>query len=370
MTGSLISTLPGRAYTDESIFAREQEHIFETMWFCVARADDLPSPGAFRTVTVGRESILLTRARDGSIHAFFNVCRHRGARLCTEPSGTVQRAIRCHYHAWTYDLTGKLIAAPNLTKMTDIDRDEYGLNRVHLREWLGYVWVCLADDPPSFEDQVIGAVTERLGDPAAIDKYDVENLSLGRRISYDVKANWKLIVENFMECYHCATIHPELVEVLPEFADGYAAQYYVGHGALFGEEIEGFTVDGSPGLDRIPSHLRGAGPALLRGDHPAAGLPQPGARPRHPAPDVPAGGRPHHRRVRLALPARRRSGREGSRQVGRAVPPGQPAGLRGVRAVPAGDELAHLRSGWRAGPDRAPHRRVPRVVHREGRFLE
>jgi len=253
MSGSLISTLPGRAYTDASVFGREQEHIFETMWNCVARADDLPAPGAFRTVQVGRESILLTRARDRSIHAFFNVCRHRGSRLCTEPSGTLQRVIRCYYHAWTYDLTGKLVAAPNLTKMTDINRDEYGLNRVHLREWLGYLWVCLAEDPPSFEDQVIGAVTERLGDPAAIDKYDVENLELGRRITYDVKANWKLIVENFMECYHCATIHPELVEVLPEFAEGYAAQYYVGHGALFGEEIEGFTVDGSPGLDRIPS---------------------------------------------------------------------------------------------------------------------
>jgi Rieske 2Fe-2S family protein len=253
VTGSLISTLPGRAYTDEAVFAREQERIFEAMWTCVARADDLPDPGAFRTVQVGRESILLTRARDRSIHAFLNVCRHRGSRLCTEPSGTLQRAIRCYYHAWTYDLTGKLIAAPNLTKMTDINRDEYGLHRVQLREWLGYVWVCLAEDLPSFEDQVIGAVTERLGDPAAIDKYDVENLSLGRRITYDVKANWKLIVENFMECYHCATIHPELVEVLPEFAEGYAAQYYVGHGALFGDEIDGFTVDGSPGLDRIPS---------------------------------------------------------------------------------------------------------------------
>ncbi len=249
---SLIQTLPGSAYTDETVFAREQERIFETMWCCVARAADLPEPGAFRTVQIGRESVLLTRARDRSIRAFFNVCRHRGARLCTEPSGTVGRAIRCYYHAWTYDLTGRLIAAPNLTKMTDIDRDEYGLAKVNVREWLGYVWVCLAEQPPSFEEQVVGSVTERLGDPAAIEKYDVEHLELGRRITYDVKANWKLIVENFMECYHCATIHPELVEVLPEFADGYAAQYYVGHGALFGDEIEGFTVDGSPGLDRIP----------------------------------------------------------------------------------------------------------------------
>jgi Rieske 2Fe-2S family protein len=86
----------------------------------------------------------------------------------------------------------------------------------------------------------------------SIESYDIDSLSVGRRITYDVKANWKLIIENFMECYHCATIHPELTEVLPEFADGYAAQYYVGHGAEFGEEIQGFTVDGSEGLDRIP----------------------------------------------------------------------------------------------------------------------
>ncbi|GAB3843751.1 aromatic ring-hydroxylating dioxygenase subunit alpha [Dactylosporangium cerinum] len=249
---SLIATLPGNAYTDPQVFAQEQERIFEAMWFCAARSDELAAPGAFRTVQVGREGILVTRARDQSVRAYFNVCRHRGARLCTEPSGTVQRAFRCYYHAWTYDLGGRLIAAPNLTKMADIDRDAYGLVPVHVREWLGYVWLCLADAPPSFEEQVIGAVTERLGDPAAIERYGIEQLALGRRIVYDVKANWKLIVENFMECYHCATIHPELVEVLPEFADGYAAQYYVGHGAQFGADIEGFTVDGSPGLDRIP----------------------------------------------------------------------------------------------------------------------
>jgi Rieske 2Fe-2S family protein len=95
-------------------------------------------------------------------------------------------------------------------------------------------------------------VVNRLGAAEAIDGYRVDALGLGRRIEYDVAANWKLIVENFMECYHCATIHPELTAVLPEFAGGYAAQYYVGHGALFGPGIDGFTVDGSPGMDRIP----------------------------------------------------------------------------------------------------------------------
>lgn len=244
---SLIATLPGSCYTDPGIFAQEQEHIFETMWFCVARSSELAKPGAFKTVDVGRESILVTRSRDESIRAFFNVCRHRGAKLCTEGAGEVKRAFQCPYHAWTYDLNGKLVAAPNLTRMPDVGRTEYGLVGVRVREWLGYVWVCLAENPPSFEDQVIGAVRTRLGDVESIEHYDMANLEVGRRIVYDVKANWKLIIENFMECYHCATIHPELTEVLPEFADGYAAQYYVGHGAEFGTDIKGFTVDGSEG---------------------------------------------------------------------------------------------------------------------------
>jgi Rieske 2Fe-2S family protein len=249
---SLLPTLPGTAYTSPSVFAQEQEHIFEQLWFCAVHSSDVDTEGRFRTVRVGRESILITRTRTGAVTAFLNVCRHRGATLCTDESGSVRRNFRCPYHAWTYALDGKLVAAPNLKEMPDLDRVAYGLLPVHVREWLGYVWVCLAPSPPSFEDTVMSAATERLGDPAAIERYHIEKLHIGRRISYDVKANWKLIIENFMECYHCASIHPELVQVLPEFALGYAAQYYVGHGAEFGPGIEGFTVDGSPGVTRLP----------------------------------------------------------------------------------------------------------------------
>ncbi|NRQ36799.1 aromatic ring-hydroxylating dioxygenase subunit alpha [Nonomuraea sp. NN258] len=252
LTSSLISTLPGRSYTDPEIFAAEQAKIFETLWFCAVRGEDLGKPGAFKTVQVGAESVIVVRGRDGALRAFLNVCRHRGARLCTEESGTVKRTIRCAYHAWSYDLDGRLAAAPNLVKMPDVDRVEYGLIPIHLREWLGYAWICLAAEPPSFEETVTRAATERLGDPAAIEHYHVDKLALGRRIVYDVQANWKLLVENFMECYHCATIHPELTAVLPEFAGGYAAQYYVGHGAEFAERVEGFTVDGGAGFDRLP----------------------------------------------------------------------------------------------------------------------
>ena len=249
---SLLPTLPGASYTDPLVFEQEQEWIFEAFWFAAARAAEITDPGSFRTVDVGRENVLLVRGRDRVLRAFLNVCRHRGARVCMQESGTGQRKLQCGYHAWTYSLDGALVAAPNLTKMEDVDRSRYGLIPVHVREWLGYAWVCIADEPPSFEETVVGAVTDRLGTPEVIDGWEIDKLDVGRRITYDVKANWKLIVENFMECYHCATIHPELTEVLPEIADGYAAQYYVGHGAAFGDDVQGFTVDGSEGVDLLP----------------------------------------------------------------------------------------------------------------------
>ncbi len=249
---SLRATLPGRSYTDPDVFDRERQAIFEGLWFCAVRAGDIPDPGQFLVVQIGRESVLVIRHDDGGLRAFLNVCRHRGSRLCLQESGQVRRTLRCGYHAWAYDLAGRLVAAPNLARMPDIDRDASGLIRVELREWLGYAWVCLADEPPSFAEPVMGAVTERLGDPGMIERYRLQDLALGRRITYDVAANWKLIVENFMECYHCAPIHPELVSVLPEFAQGLAAQSYVGHGAAFADRAEGFTVDGRAGFGTLP----------------------------------------------------------------------------------------------------------------------
>jgi len=254
---SLIPTLAGAYYTDPGVFAREQQFVFEQMWFCAVRSADLAKPGAFQQVQVGRESVLVVRGRDGALRAFLNICRHRGAKLCTDPAGEVQRNLQCPYHAWTYGLDGRLVAAPNLTKMPDIDRAKYGLHPVHLREWLGYAWVCLADEPVPFEQEVLSAAVERLGDLESLERYEPADLDVGRRITYDVQANWKLIIENFMECYHCATIHPELTEVLPEFADGYAAQFYVGHGAEFAPEVQGFTVDGSAGFGKLPGVAHG-----------------------------------------------------------------------------------------------------------------
>ncbi|GAA3287398.1 aromatic ring-hydroxylating dioxygenase subunit alpha [Nesterenkonia halobia] len=251
---SLKPTPPGEAYTDPEIFAREQEHIFERQWNCVLRADSLSTAGQWKTATIGREEIILVRTRKSGIAAYFNVCRHRGMRVCTTGEGR-NKTLQCGYHAWTYGLDGELVAAPNLTSMPDVDRQEYGLKPVHVREWLGYVWVCLAEDPSSFEDTVLGEVRTSFGEVESIDNYGIENLACGETKTYDVQANWKLIIENFMECYHCATIHPELTEVIPEFADGLASQRAGGqvHGASFGGEVEGFTVDGSSGVSELPA---------------------------------------------------------------------------------------------------------------------
>ena len=237
---SLIPTLPGHSYTDPTIFAQERRGSSRRSGSPPARTSDLDGPGSFRTVDVGRESVLIVRGRDKKLRAFLNVCRHRGARVCMEESGTGQRKLQCPYHAWTYDLDGQLIAAPNLTKMPDVDRTQYGLIP---RPPAGVARLRLG--VPGRRAAVVRGHRDRRGRRAARRRRrrstatTSTSSSVGRRIVYDVKANWKLIVENFMECYHCATIHPELTEVLPEFADGYAAQYYVGHGAEFGDERPG-----------------------------------------------------------------------------------------------------------------------------------
>jgi Rieske 2Fe-2S family protein len=256
MTSNLRATLGGDYYASPAVFAAEQERIFEATWFCAVRTADLALAGQFKKVQVGRESVLLVRGRDGLLRAFLNICRHRGAQLCVEEQGQLGRNLRCPYHSWTYALDGKLVAAPNIGSLTGddgapIDRYQYGLVPVALTEWLGYAWVCLSDTPPPFED-VVAEATRTLGDADAINRYGIGGLDVGRRIVYDVAANWKLIVENFMECYHCSSIHPELVGVLPEFVRGTAAQANVGRGAEFGSDVCGFTIDGSEGFKRLP----------------------------------------------------------------------------------------------------------------------
>ena len=123
-----LSTLPGKYYYDPAIYEQEQEKIFSRMWVCIGRAETIPpKPGAYQVVTVGQESIIVVRNRDGVLHAFLNVCRHRGARLCSEAAGQLKGSIQCHYHAWTYGLDGRLIGAPNIMSDEQFDRTAFGL---------------------------------------------------------------------------------------------------------------------------------------------------------------------------------------------------------------------------------------------------
>jgi glycine betaine catabolism A len=253
-----VSTLPGRYYYDPTLYALEQERIFSRMWVCVGRAEEIPEPGMFRRVALGQESIIVVRDRQATLHAFLNVCRHRGSRLCTEAAGQLKGSIQCRYHAWTYGLDGRLIGAPNILHDEHFDRERFGLVPVALAVWQGLIWLNLADDPDPLAAQLDTAIAERFGDPTAFARYDVGELRAGKTIVYDVQANWKLMLENFMECYHCGPMHPELCDLLPGFRAGQV--YSEGEAATFAENVEAFTITGKASRPPLPGLL----PADLR----------------------------------------------------------------------------------------------------------
>jgi Rieske 2Fe-2S family protein len=253
-------TLPGEAYTSEAIFQQELERVFERQWVYVGRADEISKKGDFLRAQVGRESVIVVRGRDGAVRGFLNVCRHRGASLCLEDSGNAGNAIRCPYHAWSYGLDGRLITAPNWEAMASIDKAERSLVTVRTETWNGLVWVNLSNDGVSLEDYLRPQVENRLGDNIdVLERYDLGNLVVGKRITYEVEANWKLILENFQECYHCGTIHPELVEAIPAFrASDTSTNGYETSGYAFAEGREAFSMSGRRQLPRLP-HLRDDG---------------------------------------------------------------------------------------------------------------
>jgi len=260
------ATLPGRYFTDPAIFAREQERLFGTMWVCVGRSDALPEPGSFLSAEVAGESLILVRGRDGEIRSFLNVCRHRGARLCTGPRGQLAGAIQCRYHAWSYGFDGRLLGAPNLARDERLDRDALGLVPVRSEVWEGLLWVNLDPNEPvaAAAAQVEGPIIDRLGGLETWARYGVGELAVGRSISYEVAANWKLIVENFMECYHCGPVHPELVRLLPAFRNGTSYQGLPGEGTTFADDVAGFTISGQAHHPRLPG-LRPADDRLYYG---------------------------------------------------------------------------------------------------------
>lgn len=251
---SFASTLPGRYYYDPAIYDREQEQIFSSMWVCVGQADTLSEIGAYQVVNVGGESIIIIRDRDGALQAFLNVCRHRGARLCSETTGRLKGSIQCRYHAWTYRLDGSLIGAPNVLSDERFDRAAYGLLPVALEIWEGFIWLNLSDDPPSIAEQLNPPIVERFGSYTPFRRYAIGNLKIGKIITYEVKANWKVVVENFMECYHCGLIHPEFCQLLPGFRSG--KSYMVGETAMLADGVEAFSITGKSTHPHLPGLMK------------------------------------------------------------------------------------------------------------------
>lgn len=256
---SLIPTLPGRFYTSDEIFAQEQRQIFATQWNLVGRTEQVPNVGDFLRVEIAGTAVIVVRARKG-LRAYLNVCRHRGSQLCLTDNGNTGKSISCPYHAWQYSLDdGALRNAPNWRAMTDVDKSGLGLATVAVDEWKGLIWVNLAgSDGGTVEEQIGAQLRYRLGgDLDRVDRFGLENLVVGGSYSYECEANWKIIFENFQECYHCGTIHPELVEQIPTFAsfEELGTGGYHTNGYNFAPDKEGFTISGKRALPMLPGLL-------------------------------------------------------------------------------------------------------------------
>ncbi len=235
------SLLPKRTYHDAGIFDWERREILRRDWVLVAREEDAADPGTYLLVQVDGEDLVIVRDRGGRLHAFYNVCRHRGTAVVEEACGKIVR-FQCPYHAWIYDLEGKLIRAKHTEDLDGFSFEAYSLAAVRLETWQGFVFVNLSPDGPSLHDQ-LGDLVEHL------DRFEFGRLQSAKRTEYAVGANWKFIAENYSECYHCPGIHPQLNRLTPYDLGG----DYEPHGAWQGGwmelvgEAETMALDGGHG---------------------------------------------------------------------------------------------------------------------------
>jgi phenylpropionate dioxygenase-like ring-hydroxylating dioxygenase large terminal subunit len=186
-------------YSDPEIFARDIECVHFRHWLCVGHASRISKPGDWFRFDIAGESIIVVRGRDDRARALVNVCRHRGSRICYENEGNA-RLLVCPYHAWSYDLDGRLRSARQMGP--SFDTSQHALPEIHLRILEGLIFVCFSEDPPS-----LGSVERTFA--ASLKHYGWSNAKVAHRATYSVDANWKLATENYQECYHCAPAHPE-----------------------------------------------------------------------------------------------------------------------------------------------------------------
>jgi Rieske 2Fe-2S family protein len=213
-SNQLVPTLSGHEYVSDEVYQLERAHIFHKSWFYVCREERL-APGDRFVADVAGESVLLVKDREGQLHAHANVCRHRGARLCEESGPGSKAGITCPYHAWTYALDGRLIGTPHLAA-DEVDRDSLSLWSVACETWHGFVFVNLSADPTPLIDSFAAG----LDSVALFEHLHLGELRTGVTTSTVVKANWKILVENYQECLHCSWVHPELVDIVPVYKTG------------------------------------------------------------------------------------------------------------------------------------------------------
>ena len=212
------ATLPSAFYFDREHHERELRQIWYRQWLLAGRADTVAAVGDYRVVEVGDQSVIITRGQDGRLRAFHNTCRHRGSILCRQSQGKFRgQRIVCPYHSWTYSLEGKLTATPWRLDGGGFDAARYPLYDVAVGEWAGFVFINLDENTAPFGDRTLADTPARLA-----------NWNLGETVTVhttvlDLECNWKAFWDNFNECLHCPTVHPELCRIVPQFREGLAS---------------------------------------------------------------------------------------------------------------------------------------------------
>jgi Rieske 2Fe-2S family protein len=231
-------TLPGRYYTSPDIFREEMEAFYYRSWICAGRTSQIARAGDYFLREVAGESLLVVLGSDGLLRAFYNVCRHRGTRLCTASEGSLEGRIQCPYHGWTYGLDGCLLGAPHMEGV-DFQREDYPLHAVPAEVWDGHIFVNLGPSPDPLALQLADL-------PGKFAPWGMQDLRLYRRIEYRVKANWKLLILNYNECLHCPVLHPALNR-LTDYAGAdneIPAPTYIGGSMGFRGGAETMSLDG------------------------------------------------------------------------------------------------------------------------------
>jgi Rieske 2Fe-2S family protein len=243
---SAPKTLPARYYTDPDLFREEVDRFFFQTWICAGRAEQIREPGEYFLRDVCGESIIVTRDAGGILRAFYNVCRHRGTRICTVPEAKFGGRIQCPYHGWTYGLDGRLLGAPQMDE-TEFSRQEYPLHAVACEVWDGHIFLNLCQPKESLADQLADL-------PRKFAHWQMQDLVLYKRIVYDVEANWKLITLNYNECLHCPLLHPALNRLTDYLGAANEPPHptYVGGSMGFRGDAETMSIDGKRRRSYLP----------------------------------------------------------------------------------------------------------------------